>query len=166
MPIPYVVVAFLVAQRLVELVISRRNQRSLLAKGGIEYGRGHYPLIVLLHVGWLLALLLLIPPTSPVNKPLIVCFVLLEIGRLWVMISLGSRWTTRVILVPGAQRVRRGPYRFLNHPNYLIVILEFAVVPLIFGAWRIAAVATVLNILVLRTRLQVENRALAEVYGD
>lgn len=166
MPPLYALVAFLVVQRLVELGIAHRNQRALFAKGGIEVGRRHYLLIVALHAGWLLALLLTIPPEAAASKPLLVCFVLLQAGRLWVLASLGSRWTTRVILLPGAQRVRSGPYRFLKHPNYLIVSLELAIVPLIFSAWLVAASATVLNILVLRTRIRVENQALADVYGE
>lgn len=166
MPPLYVIVAFLVVQRLVELRIAHRNQRALFSKGAIEVGREHYSLIVALHAGWLLALLLTIPPEAPASKPLLACFVLLQVGRLWVLVTLGSRWTTRVILLPGAELVRSGPYRFLKHPNYVIVSLELAIVPLIFSAWLVAAAATVLNLLVLRTRIRAENQALADVYGD
>lgn len=162
----YAVVAFLIVQRLVELGIARRNQSALFAKGAIEVGHGHYTLMVALHAGWLLALLLEIPPEAGACKPLLVCFVLLQAGRLWVIMTLGSRWTTRVVLLPGAERVRSGPYRFLKHPNYVIVSLELAIVPLIFGAWLVAVAATVLNLLVLRTRIRVENQALTDFYGD
>ena len=162
----YAMVALLGAQRLVELAVSRRNERSLLARGGIEFGRRHYPLFVVLHVAWLLALLLTIPPQAPLRQPLLALFALLQGVRAWVIVSLGPLWTTRVILLPGAQRVRSGPYRFLKHPNYVVVSLELAVVPLIFGAWQVALAASVFNLIVLSVRIRVENRALADVYGD
>ena len=162
----YLIVGFLVFQRLVELVIAQRNHRALAARGAIEFGRRHYPALVALHAGWLVALLVTIDPKTPVSIPLLVVFVLLECGRVWVIVTLGSRWTTRIMVVPGAKRIRSGPYRYVNHPNYLIVCGEIAVVPLMFGAWGLAAIASVLNLLALRTRVQTENRALAEVYGD
>ena len=162
----YAIVGFLVFQRLVELGIARRNHRALVARGAIEFGRRHYPALVALHAGWLLALLGTIDPQTPVSIPLLAVFVLLECGRVWVVVTLGSRWTTRVMVVPGAKRIRAGPYRFLNHPNYLIVCGEIAVVPLMFGAWTLALIASALNLLALRTRIRVENKALAEVYGE
>jgi methyltransferase len=162
----YLIVGFLVLQRLVELAIARRNHRALAARGASEYGRRHYPALVALHAGWLLALLGTIDPQTPVSIPLLAVFVLLECGRVWVVVTLGSRWTTRVMVVPGAKRIRAGPYRFLNHPNYLIVCGEIAVVPLMFGAWTLAVIASALNLLALRTRIRVENKALAEVYGE
>ena len=162
----YMIVGFLVFQRLVELGIARRNHRALVARGAIEFGRRHYPALVALHAGWLLALLGTIDPQTPVSIPLLAVFVLLECGRVWVVVTLGSRWTTRVMVVPGAKRIRAGPYRYVNHPNYLIVCGEIAVVPLMFGAWTLAVIASVLNLLALRTRIRVENKALAEVYGE
>ena len=162
----YLIVGFLVFQRLVELVIARRNHRALAARGAIEFGRRHYPALVALHAGWLVALLVTIDPKTPVSIPLLVVLVLLECGRVWVVATLGSRWTTRILVVPGAKRIRTGPYRYVNHPNYLIVCGEIAVVPLMFGAWGLAAIASVLNLLALCTRIRTENRALAEVYGD
>ena len=162
----YLIVGFLVFQRLVELSIARRNHRTLVAKGAIEFGRRHYPALVAVHTGWLLALLGMIDPQTPVSIPLLAVFVLLECGRVWVIVTLGSRWTTRVMVVPGAKRIRSGPYRYVDHPNYLIVCGEIAVVPLMFGAWTLAVIASALNLLALRTRIQVENKALAEVYGE
>ena len=156
----------LVLQRLAELMIARRNHRALAALGAIEVGRRHYPAIVALHVGWLLALLGTISSRTPVSIPLLSIFVLLQCGRVWVIATLGSRWTTRVMVLPGATRIRNGPYRYLNHPNYLIVCGEIAIVPLMFGAWPLAVIASVLNLLVLRTRIRVENKALARVYGE
>ena len=162
----YTIIGFLVFQRLVELGIARRNHRALVARGAIEFGRRHYPALVALHAGWLLALLGTIDPQTPVSIPLLAVFVLLECGRVWVVVTLGSRWTTRVMVVPGAKRIRAGPYRYVNHPNYLIVCGEIAVVPLMFGAWTLALIASALNLLALRTRIRVENKALAEVYGE
>lgn len=162
----YLIVGFLVFQRLVELVIAQRNHRALAARGAIEFGRRHYPVLVILHAGWLLALLATIDPKTPVSVPLLALFVLLECGRVWVIMTLGSRWTTRIMVLPGAKRIRTGPYRYVNHPNYLIVCGEIALVPLMFGAWALALIASVLNLLALRRRIRVENKALAEVYGD
>ena len=162
----YAIIGFLVFQRLVELGIARRNHRALVARGAIEFGRRHYPALVALHAGWLLALLGTIDPQTPVSIPLLAVFLLLECGRVWVVVTLGSRWTTRVMVVPGAKRIRAGPYRYVNHPNYLIVCGEIAVVPLMFGAWTLALIASALNLLALRTRIRVENKALAEVYGE
>ena len=162
----YLIVGFLVLQRLVELVVARRNRRALAARGAIEYGRRHYPVLVALHAGWLLALLGTIDPQTPVSIPLFGVFVLLECGRVWVIATLGSRWTTRIMVVPGAKRIRTGPYRYVDHPNYLIVCGEIAVVPLMFGAWPLALVASALNLLALRTRIRIENQALVEVYGE
>ena len=162
----YLIVGFLVFQRLVELVIAQRNHRVLAARGAIEFGRRHYPVLVALHAGWLLALVATIDPKTPVSLPLLAVFVLLECGRVWVIVTLGSRWTTRIMVLPGAKRIRTGPYRYVNHPNYLIVCGEIALAPLMFGAWALALIASVLNLLALRTRVRVENKALAEVYGD
>ena len=162
----YLVVGFLVVQRLAELIVARRNHRELAARGAIEVGRRHYPALVALHAGWLLALLGTIDPRTPLSIPLLAVFVLLEFGRVWVIVTLGPRWTTRVIVVPGARRIRSGPYRYVNHPNYLIVCGEIAIVPLMFGAWALALIASVLNLLVLRTRIRVENKALAETCGE
>lgn len=166
MPALYAIVGFLVIQRLAELAFARRNQRALAARGAIEVGRRHYPALVALHAAWLMALLGTIDPRTPVSTPLLVVFILLQFGRLWVLTTLGSRWTTRVMVLPGARRIRSGPYRYVNHPNYLIVIGEIAVTPLMFGAWTLAMVASVLNLLLLRIRVGVENAALEDVYGD
>ena len=162
----YAVVGFLVAQRAAELVLARRNRRVLLARGAIEVGERHYKALVALHAGWLLALLVTIDPRALVSIPWLVVFGLLQCGRIWVIATLGTRWTTRVMVLPGATRIRRGPYRFVDHPNYLIVCGEIAVVPLMFGAWALAVVVSGLNLLLLRKRLVVENKALAKFYDQ
>ncbi len=157
----YAVVGFIVAQRLAELALATRNTRRLRARGAVEAGAGHYPAIVALHIAWLAAVLLAVAPETPANLPLLAVFIALQAGRVWAIASLGERWTTRIIVLPGAPLVARGPYRCVRHPNYLIVCAEIAVVPLIFGAWWIALVFSVLNLAMLWHRIRVEDAALA-----
>lgn len=158
---PQAIVLLVAVQRIAELVLAKRNTARLLARGGVEIGAGHYPLFVLLHGSWLVALVLLVPADAPVHWPLIGLFVLLQLGRVWVIATLGPYWTTRIISVPGAPLVTGGPFRYVRHPNYLIVTGEIAVLPLAFGAWEIALVYSVLNALLLRHRIAVEDRALS-----
>ena len=155
-----IVVLLVAAQRLIELAIARRNTTRLLAAGGYEVGAAHYPLFVLLHGTWLAALLLFIPAGAPVNWPLLGLFALLQLGRVWVIASLSGRWTTRIIVCPDEPLSRRGPYRYLRHPNYVIVAAEIAVLPLAFGAWQIAATFSVVNLALLAWRVRAEDRAL------
>ena len=158
---PQIVVLLVAAQRLVELLVAQRNTRRLLEEGGREIGARHYPLFVLLHGGWLLAMFLFIPATAPLHLPLLAVFVLLQLLRVWIVLSLGRYWTTRIITVPGAPVVRRGPYRFMRHPNYRVVFWEIAVLPLVFGAWQIAAIFSALNAALLWHRIRIEDAALA-----
>lgn len=152
----------LVLLRLAELVHARRNTQRLLARGGREVGAGHYPLFMILHGAWLAALALAISPDRLPSPTLLALFSLLMMARLWVVLSLGPYWTTRIITLPGAPLRRRGPYRFLRHPNYVIVAAEIAVLPLAFGAWELAALFSLLNGLLLRHRIRIENAALAD----
>ena len=145
--------------RLVELPIVRANTRRLLAAGGHEVAAGHYPLIVALHASWL-ATLWWLAPGRPVSLPLLGLFGLVEIGRLWVLRTLGRRWTTRIIVVPGERLVARGPYKYLNHPNYAVVVAEIALLPLVFGLWQVAVLFSTLNAAMLFIRIREENRAL------
>jgi len=156
------ILALVTLQRLAELSLAGRNSRRLLAQGAVEHGAGHYPLVVALHALWLAALWWW-APGRPVNVLLLTFFLVLQVGRLWVIGTLGERWTTRIIVKPGAPLVRRGPYRFMNHPNYLIVVLEIAVLPLVFGLWQLALVFSLLNAVVLAIRIGEENRALASL---
>jgi methyltransferase len=159
---PVVLVVGLVAiQRIGELAYARRNTARLLADGAQEAGRRHYPLFILLHGGWLVALLLAVPRGTQPDTFLLGVFCLLQLTRLWVVVSLGRYWSTRVIVPPDAPLVRKGPYRWLRHPNYLIVIGEIAVLPLAFGVWQLASVFSLLNLVLLAHRIRIENRALA-----
>jgi methyltransferase len=153
------VLAFVSLQRLAELGLARRNTRLLMAKGAVEVGRRHYLPMVVLHAGWLLGLWLL-APARPLNPALLLVFALLQAARLWVLASLGDRWTTRIIIVPGAPLVASGPYRFLRHPNYCIVAAEILVLPLAFGLVAFAMVFSVLNAAILWLRIRAEDAAL------
>ena len=153
------ILALVTLQRLGELWLSNRNMKRLLAEGAREHAPGHYPLIVAVHVLWLVALWWL-APGRPVNTLWLALFVLIELARIWVLVSLGRRWTTRIIVLADAPLVRRGPYRFLNHPNYAVVIAEIAVLPLVFGLWLVALAFSALNAVLLTIRIREENRAL------
>jgi len=154
-----VILALVTLQRVGELWLSRRNTRRLLAQGAREHSPGHYPLIVAVHALWLAALWWL-APARPIDAFWLALFVLIELARIWVLATLGPRWTTRIIVLPSAPLVRRGPYRLVNHPNYWVVIAEIAVLPLVFGLWAVALVFTLLNAAVLTIRIREENRAL------
>lgn len=153
------ILALVTAQRLAELAVARRNTRALLARGAFEVASGHYPLIVAVHALWL-AVLWWEAPGEPVIWPLIGVFLLLQAGRLWVLATLGERWTTRIIVLPGAQLVERGPFRFVRHPNYVVVVAEIAVLPLAFGLWEAALAFSLLNAAVLAIRIGAEEQAL------
>jgi methyltransferase len=153
------ILAFVTLQRLAELALARRNTARLLARGGVEHGARHYPLIVLLHAAWLAGLWLLAPGREVVAAWLVV-FAVLQGLRLWVLAALGPRWTTRIVVVPGEPLVRRGPYRFLAHPNYCVVAGEMLVLPLTFGLVWYGIVFSLLNGALLAVRIAAENRAL------
>ena len=155
------VLGFVTLQRLAELVIARRNTTRLLAQGGVEHAPGHYPLIVGLHAAWIIALWLL-AWGQPINLWLLAAFALLQAGRVWVLATLGGRWTTRIVTVPGESLVARGPFRFVRHPNYVVVSLEILVLPASFALWLFALVFAALNLAVLAIRIPAEARALAD----
>jgi len=155
-------IAIVAIQRLLETIYAARNARALLGSGGVEIGREHYPLIVALHGCWLIALVLALPGDPPIHLAPLVLFLMLQALRIWVIATLGRYWTTRIITLPGAPLIRHGPYRFLRHPNYLIVVGEIAALPLVFGEIWVAVIFSILNGAVLSWRIRVENRALAE----
>ena len=167
--IPYLVLILLTgAERIVELVISKRNAAWAFERGGVEYGFRHFPWMVALHTGLLLACIAEVffadRPFIPIlGWPMLAIVVLCQAGRYWVIASLGRQWNTRVIVVPGLGAVKRGPYRFswMRHPNYIIVAVEGIALPLVHTAWVTAIVFTLLNaILLLRFRIPIENGAL------
>ena len=153
------ILGFVTLQRLAELALSQRNTKRLLARGAYEVAPEHYPVMVILHASWL-AVLWFFGPGPPIEIVPLILFVLLQLGRIWVIATLGERWTTRIIILPGAPLVTSGPYRWLNHPNYLVVSGEFAVLPLVFGLPMVAVVFSLLNAAILAVRIRAENRAL------
>ncbi len=150
---------FVTAQRLSELAIARRNTMALFAKGAREIAPEHYPYMVALHTGWLAGLWML-AAGQPIQPVWFGLFMLLQVLRLWVLFTLGERWTTRIIILPGAPLVKNGPYRLLKHPNYMIVIGEIAALPLAFGMPLYALVFSLLNAVILTIRIRAENAAL------
>jgi methyltransferase len=148
-------------QRVVELVWARRNTLRLRRLGAIEADAEGYPYFVLLHAGWLVSLALFIPAATRPIWPLLGLFALLQLGRLWVISSLGHYWVTRILTLPGAPLVQTGPFRWFRHPNYLLVIAEIAVLPLAFGAIAIAASFSALNLMLIFRRIRIEDSVLA-----
>lgn len=157
----FIIVGLVALQRLGELLWSRRNERRLRDAGAVEAGRGHYPFLVLLHSGWLLAILILVPPSTVPSPWLIAAYAGVQGLRLWTMASLGRYWTTRILTLPEAPLVRVGPYRWLRHPNYLVVAAEIALLPLAFGAIGIALIFSLGNLILLAVRIRAEDAALA-----
>jgi methyltransferase len=161
-------IALTALERLVEVRVSLRHAAWSLARGGYEVGREHYPFMVVLHTGFLIGcaaeVLLLDRPFLPwLGWPMLALALACQVLRWWCITTLGERWNTRVILVPGLPRVTSGPYRYLDHPNYVAVVLEGIALPLIHSAWITALTFTVLNALLLRVRIRCENAALAEL---
>jgi methyltransferase len=147
-------------QRVGELVVSRQNTQRLMARGAVELAPRHYPLIVAVHAAWLVSLWIF-GRHQQVNAIALAAYLVVQGFRFWVLWTLGSRWTTRIIVVLGEPLVSTGPYRYLSHPNYAVVAAEIAVLPLALHLPWIAAVFTVLNAMVLAIRIRAENRALA-----
>jgi len=156
-----IVLGFVIGQRLGELWLARRNTLRLRNQGAGEVGAAHYPLFILLHAAWIIAIAVVVPLDAPANLPLLAIFLLLQLGRIWVIASLGRYWTTRIISLPGAKLVRSGPFRLIRHPNYLIVAAEIAILPLVFGAWQLAAIFSLLNASLILHRIRVEDEALS-----
>ena len=153
------ILAFVTLQRLVELPIAAANTKRLLAKGGREAGAGHYPLIVTVHAAWLAALWWF-AFGRPINLTFLAFFVLIEFGRIWVLRTLGPRWTFRVLVPPGATAVASGPYRFYRHPNYAAVTGELLGVAFMAHSIVAGPLATIAFVLLIRRRIVVEERAL------
>ena len=156
------ILALVTAQRAAELALSRYNTARLMARGAIEIAPGHYPLMVAVHACWLAALWVL-GHQQPINGIALAAYLALQGLRVWVMATLGSRWTTRIVVLPKVPLVARGPYRYLDHPNYVVVTCEIALLPLMLDLPGIALLFTILNGLVLFIRIRAENRGLASL---
>ena len=154
------ILALVTLQRAAELAVSSRNTGKLRARGAFEVAPRHYPLVVAVHAAWLISLWIF-GHGQPINAIALLLYIALQGFRLWVMWTLGARWTTRIIILPGEPLVSAGPYRFLPHPNYAVVAGEIAILPLVFGLPWLALIFTVLNATILSIRIRAENQALA-----
>ncbi|BBX18632.1 hypothetical protein CRI77_07720 [Mycolicibacterium duvalii] len=155
------------AERVAELVASQRNLRVSRARGGVEFGARHYPVMVVLHTGLLVGCVVEAAHREflpALGWPMLAVVVAAQALRWWCIATLGYQWNTRVVVVPGARRVTGGPYRFLTHPNYVAVVAEGIALPLVHSAWITALVFTVLNAALLRTRIRIEDEALRSLH--
>ncbi|KKK37705.1 hypothetical protein WQ57_13025 [Mesobacillus campisalis] len=163
----FLFIGFIIIQRLTELAIARKNEKWMKSQGGLEFGSGHYPAMVMIHSAFILStiaeVVILDRELSAFWPLLIVLFVLTQLMRVWALLSLGPFWNTKIIVLPGAKVVKKGPYRFIKHPNYVIVALELIVIPLMFNAYWTAAVFTLLNMIILSVRIPEEEKALASL---
>ena len=161
----FTILALVTLQRLVELYIARRNTKRLLDNGGIEVSSGHYPLIVLFHAIWLGGLWYMVW-SETVSWPLALAYLVLQAARGWIIAALGSRWTTRIIVVPGETLSVAGPYKYFRHPNYMIVAAEIFILPLVFSMWWYAIIFGCINLALLFWRIREEERALKPLRGE
>ncbi len=156
------VLIYIIVQRLTELIYANRNTKCLLAEGGEEFGADHYQYFIFLHSAWLGIILLMVDPLHAIHPAMLGLFIGTQLLRIWTLASIGRWWTTRIISAPHFDRVKRGPYRFLSHPNYTVVVLEIAIVPLMLGLPAVALIFSILNAILLRHRIGVENRVLKQ----
>lgn len=163
-----IVISFVILQRVIELFIAKRNERWLLSRGAVEYGRDHYKFIVMLHIAFILSIILeyffrgRYYELNLINYSLLGVFIILQFLRVWVLTSLGRYWCTRVYRIPGESLVSEGIYKYLKHPNYMVVIGEIFVLPLVFNLYYTCIIFTILNAVLLFYRVRVENKALSE----
>ena len=154
-----IILAAVTAQRGGELLLSRAHTEALMARGAVEIAPGHYPLMVAVHTAWLISLWAF-GYDQPIDIIALVIYLALQVLRVWVMATLGARWTTRIIVLPNAPLVTSGPYRYLRHPNYAVVAGEIAILPLTLQLPAVAVIFTLLNAGVLLIRIRAENQAL------
>ena len=156
-------ISFVILLRLLELAVARRNEKWLLQNGAVEYGKGHYPVMVALHTLFLVALIAeyCCRQNAAFSLPFFVTFLVLISLKVWVIATLGRYWNTKIYRIAHVSLVSRGPYRFVKHPNYIIVVAEIAIIPLVFHLYISAIVFSLLNAAMLYVRIGVENKALA-----
>jgi len=162
----YIVISFVIIQRLTELIISKRNEKWLLSNGAVESGKEHYKFIVMLHTFFFISMMLEYNfferdhNLNIINYLFLVFFILLQLMRVWVLVSLGKFWNTKIFRISGKDLVRKGPYKFLKHPNYVVVTCEIFVLPMIFDLYFTAIIFTILNAVMLYVRIGIENKVL------
>ncbi|CAN5437091.1 alkylpyrone methyltransferase [soil metagenome] len=165
-----ITISVVIIQRLTELIISKKNEKWLLSNGAVEFGASHYKYIVIMHTCFFLSLIIefwyssasknMNSEFNTFNLLFLVFFIILQFGRVWVLVSLGSFWNTKIFRIVGVQLINRGPYRYFKHPNYIVVCLEILILPLVFNLYFTAVVFTILNALILSVRIKEESRAL------
>ena len=160
-------ITFFILQRISELIIAKRNEKWLLRQGAVEYGRDHYPFIVALHTLFIISIIAeyLLRGRPPISWVFLVLFLLVLSFKFWALSSLGKYWNTKIYRVPGVSPVKKGPYKFLKHPNYMEVVCEIAIIPLVFHLYYTSVIFTILNAVMLTVRIQAENKVWADV-GD
>jgi methyltransferase len=156
----FIIITLFILQRLTELLISKRNEKWLIRHGAVEHGKRHYPLIILLHMGFIGSLIAeyLLFPGKALIYPFLIVFLVLVVAKIWIIRSLGPYWNTKIYRIPGIAPVRTGAYKYLKHPNYLIVIAEIMIFPLIFHLYYTALIFTILNAIMLTIRIKAENK--------
>ncbi|PLR79605.1 hypothetical protein CVD25_11795 [Bacillus canaveralius] len=163
----FIFLAVVITQRIIELVIAKRNERWLKKRGAIEFGKAHYRIIVFIHALFFICLLFEViyfkKELSFFWPLLLVLFLITQAGRIWALTSLGRYWNTKIIVLPGSEVVKKGPYQFMKHPNYVIVSLELLIVPLLFDAYITALLFSMLNALILSIRIPAEEKALKDL---
>ncbi|MFE8695739.1 isoprenylcysteine carboxyl methyltransferase family protein [Cytobacillus sp. FJAT-53684] len=163
----YIFLFLIIGQRLSELMIAKRNERHMKQKGAIEFGQSHYPFIVAVHslffVSLIIEVALLQKNLSPNWPVFLTLFLLAQMGRVWVLASLGPFWNTKILVLPEANIVKKGPYQYVKHPNYIIVTIELIVIPLLFQAYMTAILFTIFNAVILAIRIPTEERALKQL---
>jgi methyltransferase len=162
---PQIAALLLLVQRGLEELYSARNTRKLLAEGGHEEGRDYYPVVAVTHLGWIASIFFLIPPDAPISWLALVLYGVLQVARYWVIGTLGPYWTHRIITLPDAPVVRRGPYAWVQHPNYMVTIAETLLLPIVFGAAALGAIMTAIWSAVLYYKIVLEDAALAKRRG-
>lgn len=162
-----IIISIVIIQRLIELFVAKRNEKWMLSQGAFEAGAAHYPVMVAMHITFFASLLIEVTvfdrPLSPIWLLFLIVFILAQAFRVWCLYSLGKFWNTKIIILPGANVIQKGPYRFIRHPNYVVVAIELLVLPLLFSAYFTAVIFTLLNIGMLSIRIPVEEKALNEV---
>jgi len=153
-------ILFVILQRLSELYIARRNEKWLRSQGAVEYGESHYPYIVALHTLFIISIIVeyMLKSNSPIDYTFLVLFIVLLVFKFWTLSSLGKYWNTKIFRVPGSGPVKKGPYKIFKHPNYIDVICEIIIIPLVFHLYYTAIIFTVLNAIMLTVRIRVENK--------
>ena len=167
----YLIITFIICQRLVELYIAHKNEKWMLARGGIEVGNEHYKLFILLHVTFFIILIyevhnIVTAQSVAFNIYFFFLFVIAQIGRVWCIVSLGKFWNTKIIVLPKVVMIKKGPYKYMKHPNYLIVFVELFTIPAMFGAYITAILFPILHLLLLTIRIPAEDRALGRRVGQ